>query len=145
MWDDVYAWVLAQVQGLSGLDRVYDGPPTEAPSEKKYAIVGQDSSDGDEAGTYGQDDEPIDTLTAENGEVFVRLVSRSGDTDLSAHRTTTKAWVTTLAAAVNADQTLGGVLKDGSTAHVRSSVRQPQTSSGSYVERAVTFTYSTRV
>ena len=139
MWDEVYAWALAQAEGLSGIERVYDGPPRQDPSEKKYAIVG-----GEEAGNYAQDTDPTDTFTAESGEVVITVVSRSGDDELAPHRATTKAWVDALAATVNADRTLGGILRAGSVAYVRADIRQV-TSGGVYVERAVTISYATRV
>lgn len=140
MWDDVYAWALAQAAGLAGVERVYDGQPRQEPSEKKYAVVGGE----DPAGTYEQAAEDIDTLTAESGEVVIKVVSRSGEEDLSPHRVTTKAWVDSLAATVNADMTLGGILRAGSTAYVRADVRQV-TAGGAYVERVITVTYGTRV
>ena len=139
MWDDVYAWALTQAEALDGIEQVYDGPPRQDPSERKYAIVG-----GEDAGNYAQDTDPTDTFTAEAGEVVITLVSRSGDDDLTPHRAATKAWVDSLAATVNADRTLGGVLRQGSTAYVRADIRQV-TSGGVYVERNVVISYGTRV
>lgn len=141
MWDDVYAWVLTEAATLAAIERVYDGPPRQDPTEQKYAIVGGD----DPAGTFVQDADPVDTFTGESGDIVLRLISRSGDDDLTPHRATTKTWVDTFTAAVNGDQTLGHLLRQGSTAHISRVETRQVTSGGVYVERAVTLSYTTRL
>lgn len=145
MWDAIYAWLLTTyLPTLSGLsaNTVFDGTPLTQDQLLTYAAVGEEDPSGFADGDYDE----IDALVAESGEIAITFVSRSGDDDLAPHRTTTKAWVDALRTYVKANQTLGGLLMQGSTVTVgRVETRQQKTSGGVRVERAVSLRYFTRL
>ena len=144
MWDAVYGWLLAYLPTLTGLkDVVFDGTPLTQNQLLGYASLGDEDPSG-----FAEEDatEPIDTLLGENGEIVVKFVSRSGDADLAPHRVSTKAWVDALRAHLKSDQTLGGLLTQGSWVTAgRMETRQQKTPGGVRVERAVTVRYFTRL
>lgn len=147
-WSTVKGHLLTYLPTLSGLDAadaVSDGARLVQDDITGFAEVGGNSNDT-HAGSFEQTDDDIDTLTTETGEINVRLVARSGDTDLTALQTTVEGWLTSLRTHLKTDETLGGLLMQGSTVNLgRVDVGQAQTPNGSIVENTVAIRYFTRL
>lgn len=142
-WQQVHTWLLGYLPTLTGLtNTVFDGAVLTRDDMTAYAIVGDDGEGN--AGFFEQDYD-LEPMVSETGEVNVRLIGRTGETDLSAVRDAAKAWVDSLRAAVAADKTLDGLLSQGSTVSVgRVDVRQLQTKAGALVDFLVSVRYFTR-
>lgn len=134
---------LAAVVGLTDPDAVSDGASLAQTDLTGYVVVGWDGDTG--RGSYEQD---YDTgpMIAETGEVALRFVARSGDTDFNPLQDTVDTWVENLRAYFAADKTLGGALTQGSTIRVgRVEIEGAQTSSGAIITNQLAVSYFTRL
>lgn len=137
---------LPTLSGLTDPDAVGNGARLAQSDLTGYAEVGGNASDTN-AGSFRQTDDEIDTLVTEEGEVTVRFTARSGSTgDLATLESTCEGWVTSLRQHVKADQTLGGVLMQGSAVNLgRVDVGEAQTQEGAIVTYTVAVSYITRL
>lgn len=147
-WTLVKRDLLSFLPTLSGLDvagAVTSGASLSGSGFTGYAEVAGNGDD-ESGGYYEQDYDSVDGLVAETGEVYVRLVARSGDTDLDALQDQIDAWVTSLRQHYRADKTLGGALMQSSTVSVgRCDVEQGQTDKGGLARNTVAVRYQTRL
>lgn len=115
-------------------------------------LVGDDARAFVTVGAVGDDDEL--TATQERSSlgngwldvvitIPVTVTAWDGGTDIAPIRTTAKGLLDACTSALNADQTLGGLLTRPALAEVSAlSLREGQTSSGVLVEAGFTVTYS---
>lgn len=141
-WDAVYGYLLTYLPTVVGT--VYDGTPITKTPGQQFAIVGE-NGDGD-AGFYTYEPQDMDALLREAGSVNVRFVAQSGDVDLPSLRLIISGWSTTLRTHLSGNQTLSGVLKQGSVVKLdRVDIGQPQTTKGAVVDAIATVSYVTRL
>lgn len=127
--------------------QVFEGPRNRSATPKRYLLVGVNGIDELEAGMRSQ--QVPSTLSGdgwreEAGEVDCTAVAWTGDEDMTTIRSQVEAIVDACEAAVNADRTLGGVLRLTGLAEVtRIDVREQRTDKGPFVEAVFTTSYNT--
>jgi len=141
-WGAVKAHLVSVLPGLVGSGvRVYDGPVVVGEAPSAYLSIGSQPSVGDSSGTFTQTT-PNDGFSAiETGTVLCELGAIAGTTlapDVFAS-------FDLIAAYLQGDQTLGGVLFAGSTVTVGAEVAQLQTQSGATQHLLVSVNYQTRL
>lgn len=124
--------------------QLYDGPPLTGDTPTEYLTLGFVLGE-DYGGTYEQAEGP-GPFMQETGQLRSELVVLSGESDvLAALRTRAFALTDAWAAAIRADQTLGGVMQPSSTASLAVDIQPVQTRTGGVVQRlTVTVNYSAR-
>lgn len=126
---------------------VYEGPRNRQPAPKCYLLVGVNGIDELEAGMRSaQVVSPLsgDGWREEAGEVDSTAVAWTGGEDMTQIRDDVETLVAACEAAVNADRTLGGLLRLTGFAEVTSlDVRESRTDKGPFVEAVFTTSYST--
>ena len=147
-WTLVKRDLLAFIPTIDGLDEagaVTSGASLSGSDFRGYAEVAGNGED-ENGGFFEQVDDEIDGLIAEQGEVLVRLVARSGDTELDALQEQIDGWIASLRDHFRADKTLSRTLMQGSTVTVgRADVEQAQTGRGGLVRNTVAVRYFTRL
>lgn len=145
-WASVKSDLLTYLPTLAGLGEVSNGPRLSKSSTPTFAEVGG-SADDPAGGYYDADDDSVDGLLRETGEVRVRFVARTGNTgDIDALQASIDGWITELRSHYKADQTLAGALLQGSTVTVgRVDIQHAQTPSGVFVENTASIRYLTRL
>lgn len=121
---------------------VIDGPVVTGNAPSAYITVGYaPSATGDSSGTFSQDVGPDGFSATETGSVVCELAAVTGSTTIP------DAFATfdLIAAWVQADMTLGGVLEVGSTCTVSAVVVQEQTRAGAVQRLVVSINYFTRL
>jgi hypothetical protein len=142
-WPAVRAQLAAQLPTVLGDSvTVYDGPVVSGEAPPSYLTIAETPSTDDETGgTFTQEVGPDGFTAIETGTLLCELAAVSGDaTVLSVF-----ASFDLIAGWVQADMTLGGVLRPGSTCTVQAAVVQAQTSAGAVQRLIVTFNYFTRL
>jgi hypothetical protein len=142
-WPTVRARLAVQLPTVLGSSvTVYDGPVVSGEAPPSYLTIGDTPSTDDETGgTFTQEVGPDGFLVTETGTVLAELAAVSGDAtvpDVFASFDLIAAWL-------QADMTLGGVLRPGSTCTVQAAVAQAQTSVGAVQRLILTFNYFTRL
>lgn len=144
------AWAAVKDRLVSALPAVvaptvvFDGPqPKSGVNPSSYLSVGQVPSSADDltAGRFSQEVGTDGFSAVETGSVACELGAVTGNSQVPSVFDTFSA----LAAWVQADMTLGGVLSPGSTCTVEADVLQAQTNSGAVQRLVVTFNYFTRL
>lgn len=123
---------------------VYDGPRPTSAADPDYVLIGSTGDDGDDAATNDLSLSSLGpgTWTDHDGEIVGSVWSVTGGTDMTACRAAAQATFDAVKAAIDADRTLGGVLKMPGLARVsRAALRQQQTSEGAVCRIAFTVTY----
>ena len=141
-WPSVRARLAAQLPTVLGSSvTVYDGPVVSGEAPPSYLTIAETPSTDDETGgTFTQEIGLGKVILDETGTVVCELAAVSGDA------TVPDVFVSfgLIATWVQADMTLGGVLRPGSTCTVSaSSVLQRQTSSGAVQVLILAFSYFT--
>lgn len=122
--------------------RVFDGPVVSGENPPLYLTVAHQPSNPDEAsGSFEQEVGPSGFSAAESGEVVCELAGTSGSADVPDVFATFAA----LAAHLQANQTLGGVLSANGTVTASADVLQEQTNQGAVQRLRITVTYTTWV
>lgn len=123
---------------------IYDGPPLTGDTPVEYLTLGYVLGE-DYGGTFEQAEGP-GPFMEEVGQLRSELVVASGESDvLPALRARAFALTDAWAAAIRADQTLGGVTQPSSTASLSVDIQPVQTRTGGVVQRlTVTLNYSAR-
>lgn len=142
-WPSVRAQLAAQLPTILGDSvTVYDGPVVSGEAPPSYLTVGDTPSSDDEAGgSFTQEVGPDGYVVVETGTVLCELAAVSGDASVPDVFTSFGL----IAAWVQADMTLGGVLSPGAGTRcmVSATVLEAQTSSGAVQRLLVTFNYLT--
>lgn len=138
--DDLLTF-LPTLVGLTDPDAVSDGPSISHGERLNYASVGDDGDGG--RGFYEQDYEN-ESMIAETGEVAVRLVSRSGDTDLATLHDTVDGWVMALRMHYAADKRVGDLAQSSVVRVGRVLVQGTQTPNGAIAVHQVAVAYFAR-
>jgi hypothetical protein len=116
-WPNVVNWLVANLPTITGLPSAYvfDGPPVTGDNPLVYITVGwvPEGAEG-LAGQYTQARSYDGLLTSEQGSVRCDLVANTGDDGVAAVRTQAFAIADLIAGYFAHDQTLGGVLYNGS-------------------------------
>lgn len=121
---------------------VSDGPVVSGRSAASYLTVGfQPSTDDVSAGDFEQAVGPDGFSATETGSVLCELGAATGSTEVPSVFASFNA----VAAHLQGDQTLGGVLRAGSTVTASAEVVQAQTQAGAVQRLLVTITYFTRL
>jgi hypothetical protein len=118
---------------------VYDGPPLTQDDPLDFVTVGY--VDGEDFGGTFEPVPGLGDLWEEAGTVRSEIVSQTGDDDIAGRRARAFALFNAWQAAVQADQTLGGVV---SSAGLSADLQPVQNVGGSAVRLAVTLTYTAR-
>jgi hypothetical protein len=142
-WPVVRAQLAAQLPTVLGSTvSVYDGPVVAGEAPPSYLTVAETPSTDDETGgTFTQEVGPDGFHVTETGTILCELAAVAGDATMPS----VFASFDLIAAWVQADMTLGGVLSPGSTCTVQAAVVQAQTSVGAVQRLIVTFNYFTRL
>ena len=143
MWEAVKEHVVSQAPAVIGSSvRVYDGPVATGENPASYLTVGHAPSSTEEsAGSFTQDVGPDGYDAAESGTVICELAATTGSTDVPSVFATFAA----IAAWIQADMTLGGVLTDDATCTAAANVVQAQTRAGAVQRLLITISYTTRL
>jgi hypothetical protein len=142
-WAAVRAQLATMLPGVVGSGvTVYNGPVVSNEAPLAYLTLGNvPSTDNEGAGTFSQDVGPDGFSALEGGTVLAELGAVAGTKKVPDVFTTFAA----IAAWVQADMTLGGVLTPGSTCTVSADVVEAQTTAGAVQRLLLTFTYTTRL
>jgi hypothetical protein len=142
-WPTIRAQLAAWLPTVVGSTvTVYDGPVVSGEAPPSYLTIAETPSTDDETGgTFTQEVGPDGFLVTETGTILSELAAVSGDATVPS----VFASFDLIAAWVQADMTLGGVLSPGSTCTVSAVVVQVQTSAGAVQRLILTFNYFTRL
>lgn len=143
-WPAVLARLEAALPGVVGSNvRCYDGPVPTGENPPSYLTIGYQPSDPESvgAGAFEQQNGPDGFSVTETGGVLCELAASSGNANIP------DVWATfdLIAAWVQSDMTLGGVLYPGSVTTVGAEVVAAQTTSGAVQRLRITFTYIARL
>jgi hypothetical protein len=118
---------------------VYDGPTLTRDAPVDFVTVGY--VDGEDFGGTFEPGESFGDLWQEIGTVRSEIVSQTGGDDISGRRARVFELFNAWQVAVQADQTLGGVV---ASAGMSADLQPVQNTNGSAVRLAVTLTYTAR-
>lgn len=140
-WPVLQARLVALLPTLAGSTwTVFDGPAAgREKGVERYILVGA-ATEGD-GGFYGQPDDAVDTMRAEEGVVIVELNSWTGDVAAPTRRAECFTVANALEAAIRADQRLG-VLPDSSTTALSAEIVTP--TKGTSARLVLSVEYTTR-
>lgn len=130
---------------LTGVN-VVDGPQVTSDAANDWLFVGFNGDIPDEynEGSTGQQSlMAFAKVKGDDGQVICAVVSRSGDTDITATRARANGVLSTAEAAVRADMQLGGLVMQAYVSDYRYS--PVQTQSGAKVRFVFTVTYKAQL
>lgn len=139
---------LASIYGtaLPGV-QVFEGPRNRSATPSRYLLVGVNGIDEFEAGMRSAQVPSSlsgDGWREEAGEIDCTAIAWTGGEDMTKIRLHVEAIVDACETAVNADRTLGGVLRLTGFAHVTGiDIREQRTDKGPFVEAVFTTSYTT--
>lgn len=142
-WNRVRAKLAASLPDIVGSGvTVFNGPiPTGDNPPAALAIAWTPSLDNNLAGRLVQEQAQDGFSATETGSILCELSAVTGDPAIP----DTFATFDAIASWIQADQTLGGTLNQGSTCTASADVVQSQTVAGAVQRLIVTITYFTRV
>jgi len=123
---------------------VYDGLPATSAADTEFVLIGDDGATetvGEPAATSNQDWSTFELGSrAEEGTVTCAVISQSGDDDLAARRTASKALMVSIETALRATENLGGVVAAGGID--TTTLYQGRNANGCFVRRVFTYRYT---
>lgn len=145
-WPAIVSGLVALWQGAvaGDTDAVYDGPPVTADTPLRWVTVGWAEDDAGAASGSSRRVPMYDgTIWGEEGTVLCEIVAQAEESDISAPRASAFDFYDTLAAAVEADRTLGGLLSPDSTIELQADGFPEADAGAAIFHIRVTVTYTT--
>ena len=141
-WEAVKAHLVTALPAVVGNVVVIDGPVVTGTNPPAYITVGHTpSADVESAGSFTQDVGPDGYAAEEVGSVVCELAAHTGSTNVP----TVFATFAAIAAWIQADMTLGGILSPNATCTASANVVQAQTRAGAVQRLLLTISYTTRL